>query len=124
MHDAIDQDASDVHINPDETTLHLRYRIDGVLQEKQGPPLSMHASIVQRLKVMSRLDLTQTKRPQDGKFRIVRHGLAVDVRVSIIPTVCGENVVMRLLRNTQAIFDPNTQWINSPPLTSSTTPVT
>lgn len=103
--DAVEQRASDVHLNPDEHELHLRYRIDGVLHEKQGPPLSMHSSLVQRLKVMAHLDLTQTRRPQDGKFRF-RHGnVQADVRMSTVPTVCGENVVLRLLTNNQAIYD-------------------
>ncbi|MDY7107395.1 MAG: GspE/PulE family protein, partial [Planctomycetota bacterium] len=103
--DAVQQRASDIHINPDEHELHLRYRIDGVLHEKQGPPLSMHSGIVQRLKVMAHLDLTQTRRPQDGKFRF-RHGNQhVDVRMSTVPTVCGENVVLRLLTNTQTFQD-------------------
>jgi type IV pilus assembly protein PilB len=93
--DAVEQNASDVHINPDEQELRLRYRIDGVLQEKQGPPLSMHSAIVQRLKVMGQLDLTQTRRPQDGKFRFLHAGR----------TVCGENVVLRLLTNSQVILD-------------------
>ncbi len=100
---AIDEGASDVHINPDEHELRLRYRVDGVLQERQGPPLSAHAGLVQRIKVVSHLDLTQTRRPQDGKFRFERNGQTVDVRVSIIPTVCGENVVLRLLRQSAAI---------------------
>jgi len=103
--DAMQQRASDIHINPDEHELHLRYRIDGVLHEKQGPPLSMHSGIVQRLKVMGHLDLTQTRRPQDGKFRF-RHGNHnVDVRLSTVPTVCGENVVLRLLTNSQTFQD-------------------
>ncbi|MEX2219215.1 MAG: ATPase, T2SS/T4P/T4SS family [Phycisphaerales bacterium] len=94
---AIEQNVSDVHISPDDRELHLRYRIDGALQVRQGPPLSSHSGLVQRLKVMSNLDLTQTRRPQDGKFRFASAGKQVDVRVSIIPTVCGENVVLRLL---------------------------
>ncbi len=94
---AIEKGASDVHINPDETTLHIRYRIDGVLQGQQAPSLAAHQGLVQRLKVMANLDLTQTRRPQDGKFRYVHRGRYVDLRISIIPTVCGENVVMRLL---------------------------
>ncbi len=103
--EAVQQNSSDIHVNPDEHDLHLRYRIDGVLQEKQGPPLSMHPGIVQRLKVMAHLDLTQTRRPQDGKFRF-RHGNTnVDVRMSTVPTVCGENVVMRLLTNAQTFTD-------------------
>lgn len=103
--DAVAQRASDIHLNPDEHELRLRFRVDGVLQERQGPPLSMHASLVQRLKVMAHLDLTQTRRPQDGKFRF-RHGsIVVDVRMSTVPTVCGENVVLRLLANTQSVQD-------------------
>lgn len=103
--DAASQGASDIHINPDEQTLHLRYRVDGVLQVKQGPSLSMHSGLVQRLKVMANLDLTQTRRPQDGKFRFRHEGRMIDVRLSIMPTVCGENVVMRLLASTQSIKD-------------------
>ncbi len=100
---AAEAGASDVHINPDENDLLLRYRIDGVLQRQQGPTKSAHANIVQRLKVMARLDLTQTRRPQDGKFRFVHKGEAVDVRLSVLPTLHGENVVMRLLRSAKRI---------------------
>jgi type IV pilus assembly protein PilB len=103
--DAAAQGASDIHINPDDRELHIRYRIDGVLHLKQGPPLSMHAGIVQRLKVIANLDLTQTRRPQDGKFRFRHEGKLIDVRLSTMPTVCGENVVMRLLASTQTIHD-------------------
>lgn len=103
--DAAEQAASDIHINPDEHELRIRYRIDGVLREKQGPPLSMHAGIVQRLKVIANLDLTQTRRPQDGKFRFRHRGEEVEVRMSTLPTVCGENVVLRLLANRQSIND-------------------
>jgi type II secretory ATPase GspE/PulE/Tfp pilus assembly ATPase PilB-like protein len=106
--DAVQQRASDIHLNPDEHELHLRYRVDGVLQSKQGPPLSMHAALVQRLKVMAHLDLTQTRRPQDGKFRFRQGDRNVDVRMSTIPTVCGENVVLRLLANAQT-FEEFTQ---------------
>ncbi len=104
---AIERGASDVHIGPDESRLHLRYRIDGRLQVAQGPSLTLHAGIVQRLKVMANLDLTQTRRPQDGKFRFtgptVGGARQVDIRLSLIPTVCGENVVMRLLSSASSI---------------------
>lgn len=103
--DATDQRASDLHLNPDEHELHLRYRIDGVLHPKQGPPLSMHTALVQRLKVMAHLDLTQTRRPQDGKFRFRHAGVNIDVRMSTMPTVNGENIVLRFLANTQTIGD-------------------
>lgn len=100
---AVEKRASDIHLGPDETTLHLRYRIDGELITQQGPALSAHLGLVQRLKVMANLDLTQSRRPQDGKFRFNHNGRAVDIRLSIIPTVCGENVVMRLLTSGAAI---------------------
>jgi type IV pilus assembly protein PilB len=103
--DAIERGASDVHLGPDEHRLHLRFRVDGALQLQQGPPLAMHSGMVQRLKVMASLDLTQTRRPQDGKFRFAQQGRSVDVRVSIIPTVSGENVVLRLLTNAASIKD-------------------
>ncbi len=102
---AIEVGASDIHINPDEHGLHLRYRVDGALTTQQGPPKAMHAGLVQRLKVMAKLDLTQTRRPQDGKFRYHHKGQPIDVRLSIVPTVQGENVVMRLLRPAASIGD-------------------
>jgi type IV pilus assembly protein PilB len=100
---AIEQNASDIHINPDDHELHLRYRIDGVLHPRQGPALAAHGSLVRRLKVMAALDVTQTRRPQDGKIKFTRHGQDFDIRFSVIPTVSGENVVMRILRHNSAI---------------------
>ncbi|GIK17859.1 MAG: type II/IV secretion system protein [Leptolyngbya sp. PLA2] len=102
---AIDAGASDIHLNPEENTLNLRYRLDGVLVPQQGPPRSAHEGMVQRLKVMAKLDLTQTRRPQDGKFRFVHRNQNIDVRLSLVPTIHGENVVMRLLRPATAIGD-------------------
>ncbi|GMV27442.1 MAG: hypothetical protein AMXMBFR58_34730 [Phycisphaerae bacterium] len=90
--------ASDIHINPDEHELHLRYRVDGVLVKQQGPSKALHAGIVQRLKVMAKLDLTQTRKPQDGKFRIFHEGQPVDFRLSLVPTIHGENAVLRVQR--------------------------
>jgi type IV pilus assembly protein PilB len=100
---AADMGASDIHINPDENDLLLRYRLDGVLQSQQGPARSVHSAIVQRLKVLAKLDLTQTRKPQDGKFRFMHRGEPVDIRLSLIPTIHGENVVMRLLRSASKI---------------------
>jgi type IV pilus assembly protein PilB len=101
---AADAGASDIHINPDENELLLRYRVDGMLLPQQGPARSAHQNIVQRLKVLAKLDLTQTRRPQDGKFRFIhRNNEAVDIRLSLIPTIHGENVVMRLLRGASKI---------------------
>ncbi len=95
--------ASDIHLGPDEQQLHLRYRVDGTLREQQGPSLAAHQALIQRLKVMAHLDLTQTRRPQDGKFRFTHAGRHVDCRLSIIPTVCGENAVVRLLAGASTI---------------------
>lgn len=100
---AAEAGASDVHISPDEHELVLRYRVDGVLIPQQGPPRSVHAGLIQRLKVMAHLDLTQTRRPQDGKFRFQHRGESIDARLSLVPTIHGENAVMRLLRPSSAI---------------------
>lgn len=102
---ALELGASDIHINPDEHTLHLRYRIDGTLQAHTGPSLSAHQGLIQRLKVMADLDLTQSRRPQDGKFRFAHGGRTADIRLSIIPTVVGENAVMRVLSSAANIRD-------------------
>ncbi|MCB9846467.1 MAG: type II/IV secretion system protein [Phycisphaeraceae bacterium] len=100
---AIDARASDVHLNPDEHDLHVRYRVDGVLVQQQGPGRAAHAAMIQRLKVMANLDLTQTRRPQDGKFRFAHGESYVDVRLSLLPTIHGENAVLRLLRPASSI---------------------
>lgn len=100
---ASEEGASDVHISPDEDSLQIRYRIDGVLHARHGPARSAHAAIVQRLKVMAGLDLTQSRRAQDGKFRFSSSGRALDVRLSIVPTIHGENAVLRLLASSTAI---------------------
>lgn len=100
---AIEAGASDIHINPDDHEIHLRYRVDGVLMPQQAPAKQAHAGIVQRLKVMAKLDLTQTRKPQDGKFRLTHRDQAVDVRLSVVPTIHGENVVMRILRSANRI---------------------
>ncbi len=100
---AMEAGASDIHINPEEHRLLLRYRVDGVLQSVQAPARSAHEGLVQRLKVMAQLDLAQTRRPQDGKFRFTHRDQTVDFRLSVAPTIHGENVVLRLLRGTATI---------------------
>ncbi len=99
----IEEGASDIHIGPDEHDLYLRYRIDGTLHARQGPGRSSHGGLVQRIKVMANMDLTQSRRPQDGKFRFTHGARVVDIRVSLIPTVWGENAVMRLLAGNAAL---------------------
>jgi len=102
---AIRLGASDIHLGPDESCVHLRYRVDGVLQPRRAPALAMHRAMVRRLKVMARLDLTQTRKPLDGKIAFRHRGETVDLRLSVIPTVWGENVVIRVLRRGEEIKD-------------------
>lgn len=89
--------ASDIHIEPFEREMRLRYRVDGVLQEGPAPPKSLQSAIVSRLKVMSNLDIAERRVPQDGRFRIKAQGREIDLRVSMLPTVHGEKIVLRLL---------------------------
>jgi len=96
---AIRENASDIHIEPGEKRLRVRYRIDGVLFEQQAPPLAMHAAIVSRLKIMAALDIAERRLPQDGRIRAMVHGRTVDLRVSTLPVAHGEKCVIRILDN-------------------------
>jgi type IV pilus assembly protein PilB len=89
--------ASDIHIEPQDKTLRLRYRVDGGLVERPSPAKSFHAAIVSRIKIMSDLDIAERRMPQDGRFRIKALGKEVDIRVSILPSIFGEKIVMRVL---------------------------
>ena len=102
---AIDERASDIHIEPFEQKLLLRYRIDGILYERSSPPYSMSRAFVSRLKVMSQLDISEHRLPQDGRFRIRTRGREVDFRVSILPTVHGEKAVLRILDKSSQSMD-------------------
>jgi general secretion pathway protein E len=97
--EAIDRRATDVHFEPFEDALRVRYRVDGVLQEANIPPevRQFHPAIVSRLKILSRLDIAEKRLPQDGRIRLKVAGREVDVRVSVIPMLHGEAVVLRLL---------------------------
>ena len=97
--DAIKQGASDIHIEPKEKTLKVRYRIDGILFEAMNPPHGMHAAIVSRMKIMANLDISERRLPQDGRIRTIVHGRKVDLRMSTLPTGFGEKVVVRILDN-------------------------
>jgi type IV pilus assembly protein PilB len=90
--DAIKQGASDIHIEPKEKQLKIRYRIDGILFDAMNPPHAMGAAIVSRLKIMSNLDISERRLPQDGRIRAMVHGRKVDLRLSTLPTVNGEKV--------------------------------
>jgi len=89
--------ASDIHVEPGERDLVIRFRVDGILHEKLRPPLKSHAAIVSRIKIMAHLDIAEKRLPQDGRLGVRIAGHDVDVRVSVLPTDLGERVVLRLL---------------------------
>ena len=97
MIEALRTKASDIHIEALEKSSRLRYRIDGTLVERPSPPKAYHNAIVSRIKIMSDLDIAERRMPQDGRFKIKAFGREVDIRVSILPTVFGEKIVMRTL---------------------------
>ena len=96
--DAIKRGASDIHLEPYEKTLRVRYRIDGVLHEIMRPPLKLREALVSRIKILARLDISERRLPQDGRIKLrLSKAKTVDFRVSVLPTLFGEKVVMRLL---------------------------
>ncbi len=100
IYQALRERASDIHVEPQERSLRIRYRCDGVLREIPAPPPKLRASIISRLKIMSGLDIAERRVPQDGKFQLRIDGRQVDFRVSTLPTVHGEKVVLRILDST------------------------
>ncbi|MFH1492831.1 MAG: ATPase, T2SS/T4P/T4SS family [Candidatus Omnitrophota bacterium] len=94
---AIKEKASDIHIEPDEQQLRIRFRIDGILYEKPSPPKFLMSGIISRVKILSKMDIAEKRRPQDGGFTFKLGKIEVDLRVSSFPTIHGENIVMRLL---------------------------
>ena len=95
--EALEARASDVHLEAYPDALRVRYRVDGVLQEAPSPPRSMAPAVISRLKVMANLDIAERRTPQDGRIRLALQDRQVDVRVSTVPTLHGESVVLRLL---------------------------
>jgi type IV pilus assembly protein PilB len=102
---AIQDHASDIHIEPGEHELRVRYRIDGVLHEMQSAPKAIQNGVISRLKIMSDIDIAERRRPQDGRLSVSRGGAQVDLRVATLPTMWGEKVVMRILDNGRAAVD-------------------
>lgn len=107
LSNAVKDGASDIHIEPDLTTCRVRFRVDGVLQEFMTPPLEMHPGVVSRLKVIGRMDIAERRIPQDGRMKVLVDGNDVDVRISSMPTVLGEKVVLRLLDKGAVKLDLN-----------------
>jgi type IV pilus assembly protein PilB len=95
--DAVRKGASDIHIEPYERTLRVRFRIDGTLYEMMSPPFRMKPAIISRLKIMAELDIAERRIPQDGRIKLRLLGRTIDLRVSSLPTIFGEKVVMRIL---------------------------
>ena len=94
---AVEQRASDVHIEPLEGRLRVRFRIDGVLRESEAPASNLRAAIVSRIKIMAKLNIAERRLPQDGRINLVTRGSAIDLRISTLPTIHGESVVIRIL---------------------------
>ncbi|EIJ35956.1 type II secretion system ATPase GspE [Thiothrix nivea] len=108
MTNAMSQRASDIHIEPFESHLKVRYRIDGVIHEVDSPPPQLTAAIISRLKLMARLNIAERRLPQDGRIQLRAQGKEIDMRVSTVPTMHGESVVMRLLDKHSVKLDLNT----------------
>ncbi|MEJ5282135.1 type II secretion system ATPase GspE [Pseudomonas sp. MYb541] len=102
---AVEQRASDIHIEPFENHLKVRYRIDGVLHDAEAPPVSSSAAVISRVKIMARLDIAERRLPQDGRIMLRIQGKELDLRVSTVPTSFGESVVLRLLDRQTVQFD-------------------
>ncbi len=105
MQRAVEARASDIHIEPFENRLKVRYRIDGVLQEVEAPPASSTAAVISRVKIMARLNIAERRLPQDGRIMHRVQGKELDLRVSTIPTSHGESVVMRILDRESIVLD-------------------
>ncbi|KRA25822.1 type II secretion system protein GspE [Microbacterium sp. Root61] len=96
---AVNDRASDIHVEPGEQQLTVRYRIDGVLHEMQRADRGIQDGVISRLKIMSQIDIAERRRPQDGRLSILHEGRQIDLRVATLPTVWGEKIVMRILDN-------------------------
>ena len=104
---AVNDGASDIHIEAFRTQSRIRYRIDGLLYEFQAPKIELHAPMVSRLKVMANLNIAERRMPQDGRIQVFTQGRSVDLRFSSLPGLHGEKVVLRILDKSQAVFDLN-----------------
>ena len=101
---AVEQRASDIHVEPFENRLKVRYRIDGVLHEVESPPAASTAAVISRIKIMAKLNIAERRLPQDGRIKTRVKGRELDLRVSTVPTVYGESVVMRVLDRASVRF--------------------
>jgi general secretion pathway protein E len=102
---AVDSRASDIHIEPFERALKIRFRIDGVLRDEPSPPRQMGPAVISRVKIMADLDIAERRLPQDGRINLRVHGQELDLRISTVPTLYGESLVMRLLKREAVNLD-------------------
>jgi general secretion pathway protein E len=105
MQRAVEARASDIHVEPFENRLKVRYRVDGVLQEVESPPARSTAAVISRIKIMAKLNIAERRLPQDGRIQLRVQGKELDLRVSTVPTSYGESVVMRILDRESIVFD-------------------
>jgi type II secretory ATPase GspE/PulE/Tfp pilus assembly ATPase PilB-like protein len=105
LQESIKERATDVHIEPQDKNVVVRIRIDGVLQTIMTPPTTSLSGLVTRIKILSKLNIAEKRLPQDGRFTIKTTEKEIDVRVSILPTIYGEKIVMRLLDKTGFAFN-------------------
>jgi len=105
IYNAVRENASDIHIEPDDKRLRVRYRVDGSLYERMCPPHQMHSAIVSRIKIMAELDIAQRRLPQDGGIHILAEGRPIDLRVSVMPGNFGEKVAIRVIDPQKVIFN-------------------
>jgi general secretion pathway protein E len=111
---AVETQASDVHFEPFEDRLRVRYRYDGVLHEAESPPSRLTAAITSRVKIMARLDIAERRLPQDGRIKLAVRGAEVDFRVSTVPSLHGESVVVRVLDRSTVAFDYQKLGLSAP----------
>ena len=104
LYNAVRENASDIHIEPDDKKLRVRYRVDGRLYEKMCPPHQMHSAIVSRVKIMAELDIAQRRLPQDGGIHVLVESRPIDLRVSVMPGNFGEKVVIRIIDPQKVLF--------------------
>lgn len=105
LRQACEEGASDIHIEPEEDMLRIRFRVDGVLHETATPPKDMQSEILSRVKVLAEMDIAETRVPQDGRIKIRIQEKDVEMRVSCMPTVYGENIVLRILKDAQDVLN-------------------
>jgi len=102
---AIDLKASDIHFEPYESQFRIRYRVDGVLHDAEAPPKRLQSAIISRVKIMAKMNIAERRLPQDGRIMVKVKGKEIDFRVSTVPTIHGESVVLRILDKTSIVLD-------------------